>query len=174
MNDCQDVEIREVLPELVHGTLPEVARTHVQNHLEMCDECSAELAIIHAVLGSAAVVSVDVSRVVAAIPPYRSRTSRMRRVYLELAAACVIGAVGISAIAVHNSSSASRAAHATASTTSSPGLALVNTSDLSDNGLAQLTQDLDKLQAMPTAEPEAVTPAALESATEPGTVGDSA
>jgi hypothetical protein len=55
-----------------------------------------------------------------------------------------------------------------------PGLALVSTNDLSDEGLAQLTEDLDNLQAMPTLDPESVTPAALQDDAEPGTVGDSA
>jgi hypothetical protein len=95
----------------------------------------------------------------------------MRRVYLELAAACLIGAVGISTFALHNARSNS--SQATIST-ASQGLALVNTSDLSDDGLAQLTRDLDNLQAMPTVDPESVTPAALEEAAPPVAAGDSA
>jgi len=95
----------------------------------------------------------------------------MRRVYLELAAACLVGAVGISTFALHNSrNSATQATIGAAS----PGLALVNTSDLSDDGLAELTRDLDNLQAMPTADPESVTPAALEEVAEPASAGDSA
>ncbi len=173
MNDCQNVEIREALPELVYGALPEIERTRVQEHLDECDDCSAELAIIRAVHGSAAVTPVDITRIVASIPPYRQKASRIKRVYLELAAACLIGAIGISTVAVHNSSSLFRGSPS-AAIAATPGLALVNTSDLSDAGLSQLTQDLDKLQAMPTTDPESVTPAALQSATEPGTAGDSA
>lgn len=172
MNDCQNIEIREALPELVHGALREIERAGVLEHLDECDDCAAELAIIRAVLGSAAVAPVDVSRIAAAIPPYRRKVSRINRAYLELAAACVIAAIGISAVAVHNSRSAAVGAHSAAAAgaaAANRGLALVNTSDLSDAGLAQLTQDLDKLQAMPTADPESVTPAALESAVEPGT-----
>jgi len=171
MNDCQNIEIREVLPELVHGTLSEVERARVQQHLDACDDCSAELAIIRAVRGSAVRPAVNVERIVAAIPPYRRKRTSMRRVYLELAAACLIGAVGISTFALHNSRS-----NATPATigAASPGLALVNTSDLSDDGLAQLTRDLDNLQAMPTADPESVTPAALEEVAPPASAGDSA
>jgi len=175
MNDCQNIDIREALPELVHGALPEIERARVQEHIDQCDDCSAELAIIRAVLGSAAVAPVNVTRIVAAIPPYRRTTSNVKRVYLELAAACLIGAIGISTFAVHNSrSSTARSVAVQGSAAATSGLALVNTSDLSDAGLAQLTQDLDKLQAMPTADPESVTPAALQDATEPGTAGDSA
>lgn len=174
MNDCQNIEIREVLPELAHGTLPEVERARVQQHLAACDDCSAELAIIRAVRGSAVVPSVNIGGIVAAIPPYRRRRTSMRRVYLELAAACLIGAVGISAFAIRGSRSGDTAVTTGARTVASQGLVLVNTSDLSDDGLAELTRELDKLQAMPTVDPESVTPAALEDAAEPASAGDSA
>jgi len=178
MNDCQNVAIREALPELAQGALSDSERARIQEHVDHCDDCAAELAIIRAVRGSAAMASVDVGRIVAAIPPYRRKSSfsGMRRVYLELAAACVVGAVGISAIAVHNNSGPASVQSAAVQSTASagPGLALVSTSDLSDEGLAQLTQDLDNLQAMPTLDPESVTPVALQADAEPGTVGDSA
>jgi anti-sigma factor RsiW len=174
MNDCENVEIREVLPELMLGTLPEAERVRVQQHLDACDDCSAELAIIRAVHASAAVPVVNVERIVAAIPPYRRKRAGMRRVYLELAAACLIGAVGISTFALHNSRSGATPATITTAGAASQGLALVNTSDLSDDGLAELTRDLDNLQAMPTVDPESVTPAALEEAPEPTSAGDSA
>ena len=174
MNDCRNIEIREVLPELVHGTLPEIERARVQQHLASCDDCSAELAIIRAVRGGAVGPSVDVARIVAAIPPYRRRGTSMRRVYLELAAACLIGAVGISAFAIRGSGNGTAPATRAASAVTSQGLVLVNTSSLSDDGLAELTRDLDNLQAMPTADPESVTPAALEDAAQPASAGDSA
>lgn len=177
MNDCQNIEIREMLPELIHGTLPESERAQVQEHLDSCADCAAELGIIRAVRAGAVTAPVDVARIVAAIPPYRRKSAGMRRVYMELVAACLIGAVGISALAIHNNrstaSDAQRSAVAGASATDA-GLALVNTNDLSDAGLAQLTQDLDKLQAMPTADPESVTSAVLEDLAAPGISGDSA
>lgn len=174
MNDCLNIEIREVLPELANGTLSEIERARVQQHLAACGDCSEELAIIRAVRGSAVAPSVNVARIVAAIPPYRRRRTSMRRVYLELAAACLIGAVGISAFAIRGARSGATSATLSASAVASQGLVLVNTSDLSDDGLAELTRDLDNLQAMPTADPESVTPAALEEAPEPASAGDSA
>jgi hypothetical protein len=95
----------------------------------------------------------------------------MKRVYMELAAACLIGAVGLSAFAIRNSRNAAPAIAPAA--VGATGLAIVNTSDLSDDGLAQLTRDLDNLQAMPTSDPESVTPAALEELAPLGVVGDS-
>jgi anti-sigma factor RsiW len=168
MNDCQNTEIREVLPELVNGALSEIDSSRVVMHLDGCDDCSAELAIIRAVRGSAAAAPVNVAHIVAAIPPYRRKSSGMKRVYLELAAACLIGAVGISALAVHKSGSvigglsAMVSGDAVDGSVSAAGLALVSTSELSDAGLEQLTQDLENLQAMPTADPEPVTSAVLE------------
>ncbi|HEY7896965.1 MAG TPA: zf-HC2 domain-containing protein [Gemmatimonadaceae bacterium] len=176
MNDCQNVEIREVLPELAHGTLAEVERVRVQEHLGACDDCAAELAIIRSVLESAPVIPIDVTRIGAAIPPYRRKSSGMKRVYMELAAACLIGAVGISALVIHNSSGAGvgQGSASVGATAVDPGIALVNTNDLSDAGLAQLTKDLDNLQAMPTSDPESVTPVVLEDLAGPLAVGDSA
>ncbi len=171
MNDCQNVAVREVLPELVHGVLSDVERVRVQEHLDTCDDCAAELAIIRSVLGTAPVVAVNVASIVSAIPPYRRKSSGMKRVYMELAAACLIGAVGLSAFAIRNSHNAASAI--TPAATSTAGLAIVNTSGLSDDGLAQLTRDLENLQAMPTADPESVTPAALEELAPLGVVGDS-
>lgn len=169
MNDCKEVEIREALPELVHGVLPEPVRLRVQQHLADCGDCAEELAIIRAVLATMPAVKVDTTRITAAIPVYRRRTLGMNRVYLELAAACLVGAIGISTFAIHNSNST-----ATATRSANAGISLVNTNDLSDDGLAQLTRELDKIQALPTADPESVTPAALESGTEPLVAGDSA
>ena len=177
MNDCQNVEVREALPDLAHGLLPATERARVQQHLDDCDDCAAELAIVRAVLAGAAVPSIDVPRIAAAIKPYRRSAPRMRRVYLELAAACVVGAVGISTFALRNSSTAPGGSHsvaATAGSAAASGLALVSTSDLSDAGLQQLTQELDNLQAMPPADPESVTPAALEIPAVAAFAGDSA
>ncbi|MEO7103432.1 MAG: zf-HC2 domain-containing protein [Gemmatimonadaceae bacterium] len=170
MNDCQNVAVREVLPELAHGALSDVERERVQEHLDACADCAAELAIIRSVLRTAPLVSVNVASIAAAIPPYRRKSSGMKRVYMELAAACLIGAVGLSAFAIHNSRSEGPATAPAA--TNAGGLAIVNTSDLSDDGLAQLTQDLDNLQAMPSADPESVTPAVLEQLVPLGVVGD--
>lgn len=169
MNDCQDVDIREALPDLVHGTLTDAECARVQRHVEVCGDCAAELAIVRAVAAGAgaavpAIPEIDVSRIAAAIPPYRRKQSRVKRVYLELAAASVIGAVGITSFALHSgrSSSAGAGSAVISSLGAGSGLALVNISDLSDDGLAQLTQDLDQIQALPPADPESVTPVAFE------------
>jgi hypothetical protein len=172
MNDCNEIEIREALPEMVHGGLDAVVRGRVQLHLDQCADCTAELAIIRAVLSTSVAPRVDVARIVSAVPPYRRKTSRMRKVYLELAAACLIGAVGISTLVAHNSHPVPAVVQGRTASLA-PGLAIVNTSDLSDAGLEQLTRELDKFQALPTADPESVTPVALQDASDQLVPGDS-
>ena len=124
MNDCQDVTMREALPELLHGRLAEGERRLVEAHVRDCAECTDELTILRAVLGSAREPAIDVSRIVAMIAPYQGaevtsttttvvgggaaqrdrgviplrphgvRRSRFSR--MQLAAAFALAAVGIS------------------------------------------------------------------------------
>ncbi len=87
MNDCQNIQMREALPELLHGRLAERERDSVQSHVDDCADCAAELAIIRDVLRTAAAPRIDVARISAAIPAYRpARSTRpMQRTYLQLA-----------------------------------------------------------------------------------------
>jgi hypothetical protein len=127
MNDCQDVTMREALPELVHGLLADAQRAAVEEHLRDCVDCTEELAILRAVLASSHAPRVDTVRIANAIPAYRPapmtdaligdrpvatpvaavspiRSARPRRrwhvdaSYLRLAAAAAIAAVGISTV----------------------------------------------------------------------------
>ena len=49
MTDCPNVEIRELLPAYMHGTLPVAHRSRVKGHLAECGDCAAELAALDAV-----------------------------------------------------------------------------------------------------------------------------
>lgn len=188
MNDCKEVEIREALPDLVHGALPAPRVALVQQHLDVCSDCAAELAIVRAVLASAAAPRVDATRIVASIPPYARKSSRThftRTTYLQLAAAVVIGAAGIStalfrsehapspaaipvsamassAIQTSGSGAPATATNSASAAGSESGLALVGTADVSDADLAQLIQDMNNISALPPTDPEPVIPAALE------------
>lgn len=46
MRDCPNGEIRDVLPEFVHGRLEAAAAARVQAHLTECDDCAAEVAAL--------------------------------------------------------------------------------------------------------------------------------
>lgn len=128
MNDCQDVTMREALPELVHGLLADAQRAAVEEHLRDCVDCTEELAILRAVLASSHAPRVDTVRIASAIPAYRPvpvtdalvtdgpvatpvvgdvtpirsaprvRRWRVDASHLRLAAAAAIAAVGISTV----------------------------------------------------------------------------
>lgn len=182
MNDCQNVTVREALPELLHGRLAEGERRVVVAHLRECVDCTDELAILEAVLASAPRPAIDVTRIVAAIPAYQQvapvavqsaphagvlpmrprGTWSSRAARLQLAAAVAIAAVGISTVAVvrhDQQQSAHPAVAAVRTAKADPGVALVATADLSDAQLATLIKDMDSMQALPPVEPEPIAPA---------------
>lgn len=172
MNDCQDIVVREALPDLVHGTLPDGERVRVLTHVRDCDACTGELYLIRTVMAMAVSTTprVDVSAIVAAVPAYSGAPVRRNFggthfgvPHLRLAAALLLGAVGVSALVVEHQRSGGTRAESVASTALSPsGVALVGTADLSDEHLAQLIQSMANIDAAPPAEPEPVTPAAYE------------
>ena len=187
MTDCQNVTMREALPELLHGRLADGERRLLEAHLVECVDCTDELAILEAVLASAPAPAVDVTRIVMAIPSYRPVADAESRVdarsgvipmrpragwasgwssrsaRLQLAAALAIAAAGISTVAVvkHNGAQqqASVAAVGATAARADQGVALVATADLSDAELATLIKDMDSMQALPPAEPEPIAPA---------------
>lgn len=100
MSDCPNVEMREALPELLHGRLDVVQATRVREHLAACAECAAELELLERVRGAYATApEIDTAAIVRALP-----APRARRLYslgvLRLAAAIAVvlaGALGLRA-----------------------------------------------------------------------------
>lgn len=171
MNDCQNVAVREALPDLVHGLLPDTERGRVLMHVRDCDACTDELFIIRAIVSIAAAPRVNVAAIAAAIPAYSRAVpqSRFHVAHLRLAAALLVGAAGVSAIAIQHQRSGDAAASVVSHTApvasfglSHSGVALVGTADLSDEHLAQLIQSMAHMDAAPPAEPEPIIPAAFE------------
>jgi anti-sigma factor RsiW len=73
MNRCTDSDTRELLPDLLHGTLAADARGRVEAHLATCDECREELDVLRTIKTAAVFAPrIDVDRVVRQIPPYRT------------------------------------------------------------------------------------------------------
>jgi anti-sigma factor RsiW len=71
MNKCTDSAIREMLPDLLHGTLAADAKGRVEAHLATCEECREELRVLRTVHAAAVFAPrIDVDRVVRQIPPY--------------------------------------------------------------------------------------------------------
>src|SRR5256885_6373855 len=73
MNKCIDTPIREMLPDLLHGSLDEQARRLVETHLAGCESCREDLDVIRIVKNAAVFAPrIDVKQVVRQIPPYRA------------------------------------------------------------------------------------------------------
>ncbi len=74
MSDCSNIEIREALPELLHGRLDASQAAKIREHLAQCAECAAELELLERVqrLYSAA-PAVNAAAIVAALPRPRAR-----------------------------------------------------------------------------------------------------
>ena len=111
MNRCSDSDIRELLPDLLHGTLAADARGRVEAHLATCDECSEELDLLRTIKTAAVFAPrIDIDRVVRQIPPYRTivpvteRLVRTRAVSWLVAATMAIVVIGGGSLVLMKSS----------------------------------------------------------------------
>lgn len=88
MNDCPRGEIRDLLPDLLAGSLDEGTRARVEEHLRGCAECAAELALLgRARVALSRAPAVDAARIAAAVQSARqARTPRTRQKVWRVAA----------------------------------------------------------------------------------------
>lgn len=179
MTECSSIELRERLPDYLAGALSREEVAAVESHLVDCSACAAELALLESarsVFASAA-PQVDVDAIVAALPrlsmrpgnvvsldsrrreaartlpPSVRQTARMRRpaIGLALAAAISLAAVGIwNSQDMLNGDRGGPGSQVVTSGLSFGG----DVSDLSDEALLALLNDLDNLEAAPPAEPD--------------------
>ena len=71
MNSCNEIEIREMLPDLLHGSLDAGAKARVERHVAGCEECGEELDVLRTVKDAAIFApTIDVNRVVGHVAPY--------------------------------------------------------------------------------------------------------
>ncbi len=69
MTECDNAEMRDLLPDLVHDALSAEARDRVQEHLASCDACRDELQLLRAVHAARPVAQrIDVARIVSVLP----------------------------------------------------------------------------------------------------------
>ena len=75
MSDCLNVEIRELLPEYLNGTLSAARRAEAEAHLAGCAECTDELTVLRLVREAyaAEAPAVNVNAIVAALPRKSAR-----------------------------------------------------------------------------------------------------
>lgn len=219
MNECVNAEMRDALPDLIHGSLDAARAADVEAHVASCAECVAELDLLRVVVASATKApAMDVGRIAAALPtptrrglllhqgggqPVAAGSQKPHNLWshplLRVAATvAIVTAGGLSLVVGRDvlnperqaSPPAARVAAATPLPTtvaskvatanetatagagvasiqvaarhsaSAAGLSLVGeVQELSDEHLATLLREMDHMDAMPGAEPEAVTPA---------------
>lgn len=103
MNDCVNGDIRDVLPELVNGTLPAGDVARVQEHVRVCAECAAEVELLRAARAAMRLApAMDTARIASAVRSStaqrlavrRSPAARIAR-FAGLSLVAVIGALGI-------------------------------------------------------------------------------
>jgi predicted anti-sigma-YlaC factor YlaD len=107
MNDCTDNDIRELLPDLLHGALGAGAVERAEAHLASCEECRAELQVLRTVQSAAVFApTIDVDQVVRRIPPYSrivpavEAPARSRLRSWLVAATVAIAIVGVGSMVV--------------------------------------------------------------------------
>ena len=176
MSDCPNGEIRDLLPDLVHGTLRGEARTRVEAHVAGCAECAAEVALLREarrVLQRAP--ALDVARVAEGVRRRVALRARPTRTFSTPRVAAWRIAAGVVAVAAGASWLATRSdgggrpqsggptPQASAGPAEVAGLSVGGAlSDLSDSDLRALIDDVGALDAAPAPEPEPALPVDFE------------
>lgn len=97
MTDCSNGELRDLLPDFLHGQLAPLARERVEAHLRGCDECRAELALLGSLRRTLShAPAMDVAAITAAIPAYRPAARRAWTGWRAAAAITLLAAGGTS------------------------------------------------------------------------------
>lgn len=171
MTDCPNGDIRDLLPDLLHGRLDAGERAEVESHLRGCAECRVELELLRGMRSALRrAPAVNVERIVAEIPPYRAPVQRRpARSWggWRIAAAVTLLAAGGTSVIVARNGDRKPATLAVAPAPADRELALAGGSiaELDDSELSALIDDVGSL--------DAVTPADVDNATAAGPIAPS-
>jgi anti-sigma factor RsiW len=171
MSDCPNGDIRDLLPDLLHGRLGAAARAEVEAHLRACEDCRDELELLRSMrsaLRRGPVVNVE--RIVAEIPAYRApirQRPALSRGGWRIAAAITLLAVGGTSVVIARSGDRQPTTVAVARAPATRELALAGGSiaELDDSELSALIDEVGSL--------DAVTPADVDNAAAAGPVAPS-
>jgi len=162
MTDCLNVEIRELLPEYLNGTLSATRRGEVEAHLVGCAECADELTVLRLVREAYdEAPAVNVNAIVAALPRKSARPamrSWRRSHALQIAAAVSFIALGGISLAVARSffngnMPAGQVDTVASSGAETPAISFAGgVSDLGDEDLEALLTALETIEALPVTE----------------------
>ena len=101
MDDCPNADVRDLLPDLVHGRLDATTRAMVETHIASCADCRAELALLRDLRGSfQGTPRIDLGAIAAALPAYRGGSARRSWVGWRAAAAITVLVAGGSSVAL--------------------------------------------------------------------------
>ena len=168
MNDCPRGDIRDLLPDLLHGRLDADSRAGVEQHVALCAECAAELELLRTMRDALRTSpAIDATRMAAAVREGAARRSavarpRTRRLDWRVAAAAAVLVTGGLTVAVVRRAPGPVGTVGTISSSSgtsanSSGLMFGGgVADLSNSDLERLLQDVDSLSALPDIEPAPV------------------
>lgn len=75
MTDCVNREVKDALPDLLHGRLSALDTATMNAHVESCADCRAELEFLREVRASAPLApALDYARIAASVPAYGGAT----------------------------------------------------------------------------------------------------
>lgn len=100
MTDCPNADVRDLLPDLLHGQLASDARAMVEAHLQSCADCRAEFQLLRDLASTMRrVPRLNGAAITAAVPAYRP-AARRSWVGWRTAAAITLMVAGGSSVVV--------------------------------------------------------------------------
>lgn len=173
MRDCPNVEMRERLPELMHGVLRANVAAEVRAHVAQCADCRAELELLERVRTVLVAPAVDTSRVVPKLPRYRQPsvwTRVVRSPQLRAAAAVLLMVGGF--VAVRQTRDRGALPDTTVAVSIATGAAELSIGDtfqdLTDADLSAMLDEIAKLEPVTPDAPEYDVPSLTERPTRSG------
>lgn len=163
MRDCLNAEMRDALPDLMHGSLSPRRLVEVRAHVDACDACRAELDLLERVRSSVRAPAVGVDRIVGGLPQYRPQPGWRRAVDAPMlrAAAVIVLLAGGAALFFRSDRSPARITGVDSGGHQAPApveLAVGETfADVSDSALVSLVEAMEDLDAVLSEEPESMT-----------------
>ena len=101
MSDCTNLEVRELLPEYVHGRLGAVEIRWVETHVASCAECASELSLLRSVRQAYdRAPAVNISAILGALPRPRPARRRWTSTPAMLRIAAVVSFVSLGGISL--------------------------------------------------------------------------
>ncbi|MEP7002250.1 MAG: zf-HC2 domain-containing protein [bacterium] len=106
MTDCPNADVRDLLPDLVHGRLDAESRALVETHVAACADCKAEVALLRDLRASLRrSPRVDTAAIAAAVPAYRAPSRRAWVGWRTAAAITLLVAGGSSVVVMRRTNS---------------------------------------------------------------------